>query len=88
MKAKLAIVVALGALALMANGANAQYRIGGQTNIRHLSRIFGQAYGYASVEKRRYRSPVGAHESYSQGSQSYPNPDRGPYPTPRGAAYY
>jgi hypothetical protein len=46
MKAKLA-VIALGALALMANGANAQHRAGSQTHVRHPSRIFGQAYGYA-----------------------------------------
>ncbi len=68
MKAKLA-VIALGALVLMANGANAQHR--GQTHVRHLSRIFGQAYGYAPREAPRY--------------QSYPNPDRGPYPTPCGS---
>jgi hypothetical protein len=88
MKAKLAIVIALGALALMANGANAQHRTGSQNNVRHLSRIFGQAYGYSAQEKRRYRSPVGVYESYSPGRQSYPNPDRGPYPTPVGAAYF
>jgi hypothetical protein len=87
MKAKLAIAIALGALALMANGANAQHRTSAQTNARHLSRIFGQAYGYAQ-EVRRYRSPVGVYESYSLGRQSYPNPDRGPYPTPVGAAYF
>jgi hypothetical protein len=46
MKAKLAII-ALGALVLMAPGANAQHRIGSQTHVRHLSRTFGQAYGYA-----------------------------------------
>jgi hypothetical protein len=46
MKAKLA-VIALGALVLMANGANAQHRTSGQTHVRHPSRIFGQAYGYA-----------------------------------------
>jgi hypothetical protein len=85
MKTKLTIMV-LGALVLSANGANAQPRTGSQTHVRHLSRIFGQAYGYA--ELRRYRSSVGVYESYSQGRQSYPNPDRGPYPTPVGAAYF
>jgi hypothetical protein len=49
MKAKLA-VFALGALVLMANGANAQHRTSGQTHVRHLSRISGHAYGYASRE--------------------------------------
>jgi hypothetical protein len=31
-------------------------------------------------------SPI--YQSESQGYQSYPNPDRGPYPAPRGSAYY
>jgi hypothetical protein len=73
MKAKLA-VIALGALVLMANGANAQHRTNSQTHVRHLSRTFGQAYGYVPL-----------YESSSQGIQSYPNPDRGPYPTPCGS---
>ena len=44
MIAKLAFI-ALGALVIMPNGANAQHR--SQTHARHQSRIFGQAYGYA-----------------------------------------
>jgi hypothetical protein len=75
MKAKLAII-ALGALVLMANGANAQHRTGSQTHVRHLSRTFGQAYGYARRETPQYKSSGGLYESYSQGHQSYPNPDR------------
>jgi hypothetical protein len=77
MKAKL-VVIALGALALMANAANAQHRTSGQTHVRHLSRTFGQAYGYVPSEAPQY-------QSNSQGLQSYPNPDRGPYPTPCGS---
>jgi hypothetical protein len=77
MKAKLA-VIALSALALMANGANAQPRTSSQTYARHLSRTFGQAYGFVPREAPQY-------ESNSQGIQSYPNPDRGPYPTPCGS---
>jgi hypothetical protein len=77
MKAKLA-VIAFGALALMANGANAQHRTSGQTHVRHLSRTFGQAYGYVPSEAPQY-------QSNSQGIQLYPNPDRGPYPTPCGS---
>jgi hypothetical protein len=50
MKAKL-VVIALGTLLLMANGANAQHRT--QTHVRHPSRIFGQAYGYA-YDTHRY----------------------------------
>jgi hypothetical protein len=82
MRAKLA-VIALGALVLMANGANAQHR--SQTHVRHLSRIFGQAYGYAPREAPQYQSSGEVYESNSQGIQSYPNPDRGPYPTPCGS---
>jgi hypothetical protein len=84
MKAKLA-VIALGALVLMANGAIAQHRTGGQMHVRHLSPTFGQAYGYAPSEAPQFQSSGGLYESYSQGSQSYPNPDRGPYPTPCGS---
>lgn len=87
MKAKLVIMV-LGALALMANGANAQQPTSSRTHVRHLPRIFGQAYGYGPQEVRRYRSSIGVYESHSQGRQSYPNPDRGPYPAPVGAAYF
>jgi hypothetical protein len=73
MKAKLAII-ALGALVLMANGANAQHR---QSNSRSASgRTFGQAYGYARRETPQHQSSGGLYESYSQGHQSYPNPDR------------
>jgi hypothetical protein len=84
MRAKLA-VIALGALVLMANGANAQHRTSGQPHVRHLSRIFRQAYGYASREMPQYQSSGDVYAPYSQGSRSYPNPDRGPYPTPRPA---
>jgi hypothetical protein len=84
MKAKLAII-AFGALALMANGANAQHRTNGHSQVRHVSRTFGQAYGYVPSVSAPYLSPGGMYESYSQGSQSYPNPDRGPYPTPCGS---
>jgi hypothetical protein len=63
MKAKLAII-GFGALVLMANGANAQHGTGSQTHLRYLSRTFGQAASGIP------------YESYSQGRQSYPNPDR------------
>ena len=87
MKTKLVFIV-LGALALVASGADAQPQTSSQTHVRHLSRMFGQAYGYSPQEVRRYRSSVGVYVSYSQGRQSYPNPDRGPYPAPVGAAYF
>jgi hypothetical protein len=47
MKAKLAII-ALGALVLMGNGANAQHRTGSQIHVRNLSRTLGQAHEYGS----------------------------------------
>jgi hypothetical protein len=75
MKAKLAII-AFGALVFMANGAIAQHWTGSQTHARHLSRTSGQAYGYARRETPQYQSSGGLYESYSQGHQSYPNPDR------------
>jgi hypothetical protein len=75
MKATLAII-AFGAVALMAHGANAQHTTGSQSQVRHLSRTFGQAYGYARREMPQYQSSGGLYESYSLGHQSYPNPDR------------
>jgi hypothetical protein len=69
MKAKLA-VIALGALVLMANGATAQPRTGSQTHVRHLSRIFGQARGYAPRETPQY-----VYESYSRPANNNLNPD-------------
>jgi hypothetical protein len=75
MKAKLAIII-FGALVLMANGANAQHRASGQTHVRHLSRTSRQADGYGRRETPQYQSSEGLYESYSQGHQSYPNPDR------------
>jgi hypothetical protein len=82
MSAKL-VIIAFGALALMVNGANAQHRANGHSQVRHGT--FGQAYGYVPGAASPYQSPGGIYESYSQGSQSYPNPDRGPYPTPCGS---
>jgi hypothetical protein len=84
MTAKL-VIIAFGALALMVNGANAQHRTNGHSQVRHVSRTFGQAYGYVPGAASVYQSPGGIYESNSQGSQSYPNPDRGPYPTPCGS---
>jgi hypothetical protein len=87
MNAKLSII-AIGALVLMANGANAQQLANSRANIRHVSRMFVQPYEYVSQKVPRYQSSVGVYGSYSQGRQSYPNPDRGPYPAYVGAAYY
>jgi hypothetical protein len=61
MKAKLAIII-LGALVLTANGANAQHRT--------------DHHGYTRGETPQYQSSGGLYDSFSQGQQSYPNPDR------------
>jgi hypothetical protein len=74
MKAKLTIVI-LGA-SLIANGANAQHGTGGQTHVRHLSHPLEQTYASARREPPRYQSSGGIYESFSQGHQPYPNPDR------------
>jgi hypothetical protein len=44
----------------------------------------------AKSRSQQHTPPASAdiYQSDSLGSQSYPNPDRGPYPTPRGPAYY
>jgi hypothetical protein len=55
MRAKQVFIV-LGALMLMANGANAQHRTSGQTHVRNLSRVFEQAYGYAPPQMRQFPS--------------------------------
>jgi hypothetical protein len=38
----------------------------------------------AKARTQHHSAPAstGIYQSYSQGYQSYPNPDRGPYPTP------
>jgi hypothetical protein len=47
-----------------------------------------QSYGYGSQSRASYHLPPGVYASHSLGRQSYPNPDRGPYPTPRSSAYF
>jgi hypothetical protein len=73
-----ALATVIAAPAFAANGAEAKYRATSQMHLRRLSREFGQAYGYVPSEASQY-------QSNSQGNQSYPNPDRGPYPTPCGS---
>jgi hypothetical protein len=87
MKAKLA-VIAFSALVLITNEANAQHRTKGQTRGWRPLPMFEQSYGYVPQLRAGHHSPPGVYESYSLGGQSYPNPDRGPYPTPVGAAYF
>jgi hypothetical protein len=74
MRAKQVFIV-LGALMLMANGANAQHRTSGQTHVRNLSRVFEQAYGYAPPQMRQFPSSSGVYESYPRPSNNNLNPD-------------
>ena len=72
MRAKQVFIV-LGALMLMANGANAQHR--GQIHVRNLSRVFDQAYGYAPPQMRQLPSSSGVYGSYPRPSNNNLNPD-------------
>jgi hypothetical protein len=69
MKPKLAIAL-LGALVLIAIGTNVQARSGSPIHIHHLFRGSAPTFGL------QYQSSGSTYESYSQGRQSYPNPDR------------
>jgi hypothetical protein len=69
MKAMLAIIV-FGALALTANGTKAQHRARDHTHVRFLSHTFKKG------ETPQYQSSGDLYGSFSQGHQSYPNPDR------------
>jgi hypothetical protein len=81
MKTKLA-VIAIGALAFMTNEASARHQASAQRFVRHAALTLGQANGHVSRQAPRFPSSKDNYQSYSQGHQSYPNPDRGPYPTP------
>jgi hypothetical protein len=62
-KTKLAIVV-LGALALMANSADAR------------TRTDGHGYTRGETQYQQHQSPGDLYGSFSQGQQPYANPDR------------
>jgi hypothetical protein len=68
------VFIVLGALMLMANGANAQHRSGGQAHVRNLSRVFEQAYGYAPPEMRQFPSSSSVYGSYPRPNNNL-NPD-------------
>jgi hypothetical protein len=84
MKTRLAFIV-LGALVLTAVGATAQAKPHSAVQLRDLSR---QAVANAQIRVPSLPTAGNAYESYSLGRQSYPNPDRGPYPTPCGTACF
>jgi len=76
-KSKIAAAVALGALVLTANHANAQYRADGHSNVRHLPRAHERTYGYVPREVRQHRPARNdIYYSDSLGRQPFANPDR------------
>ena len=81
MKTNIAVII-LSALALNAFGAPAQAKPHNATQLRDLSRT--------NVQVRVPPVPTvgGTYESYSLVRQSFPNPDRGPYPAPCGTACF
>jgi hypothetical protein len=87
MNTKVAVMIL--ALALNAFGAAAQAKPHGDVQLRHLSRTFGRPGARITVDvPPRLATPVGTYESFSLGRQSYPNPDRGPYPAPCGTGCF
>jgi hypothetical protein len=87
MKTKLAVII-LSALALNAFGTAAQSKPHSAAQLRQLSRTFGQAGARVTVDVPPVPRSGGTYESFSLGRQSYPNPDRGPYPAPCGTACF
>jgi len=71
MDAKLGVMVSVVALVLMGSGANAQHRTSGHTYGRHLSHIFGQAFGYVQRQISHYQSWGGAYGSYSRPANNW-----------------
>ena len=89
MKMTKTAAIVLGALALNAFGVAAQAKPHSDAQLRQLSRTFGHAGAKVTVDApARMPTSVGAYESLSLGRQSYPNPDRGPYPAPCGTACF
>jgi hypothetical protein len=88
MKTKIAAIV-LGALALNAFGATAEAKQHSDAQLRQLSRTFGHAGARVTVDvPTRVPTSASTYESFSLGRQSYPNPDRGPYPAPCGTGCF
>jgi hypothetical protein len=73
MRTKLAAMVC-GALVLAATAANAQPPINGHARVQSLS-AFGRASGPARAQGTVFHS-------LAQGTQWFPNPDRGPFAPP------
>jgi hypothetical protein len=71
MKTKLTIII-LDALVCTTNVANAQHR----THPRSSSHTFMNVYERGRGETSQYLSYGNVYESFAQGRQSYPNPDR------------
>jgi hypothetical protein len=87
MKTKIAAII-LSALALNAFATAAQSKPHSEAQLRQLSRTFGQGGARVTVDVPAALRSAGTYESYSLGRQSYPNPDRGPYPAPCGTGCF
>jgi hypothetical protein len=87
MNTKIAVII-LSALALNAFRTTAQSKPHSEAQLRHLSRTFEQAGANIRVDVPRVPAPGAIYESNSLGRQSYPNPDRGPYPAPCGTGCF
>ncbi len=73
MKTKLAVMT-MAALALTFHQASAQHRAKG--HVRHPVHLSAPAYGFVPAPAARDRAPPDVFESYANGRQSVPNPDR------------
>jgi hypothetical protein len=74
---RLSVIIAMGAIALMANGAGAQPR---RTHTGKTPHAVTNTYGYARYAAPQNLAPEDRYqnvfESNSLGHQSFPNPDR------------
>jgi len=76
-KSNIATAVAVGALFLTVNQANAQHRADGHNNVGHLPRALERTYGYVPRQVPQFRpARDDVYFSDSLGHQSFPNPDR------------
>jgi hypothetical protein len=69
-------LIGIAALALMANDANAQRRTTVQASVRRPPHTVRQAKSHILRPPPALPSSMDVYQSYSQGHQSYPNPDR------------
>jgi len=75
-RSKIVEVIATSAMLLIASGASAQHGAAGHASITHQPRAFERTYGYFRHQIPQYNSHADVYSSFSQGPQSFPNPDR------------